>query len=101
MKHRASLRRNAAELTCFGTVVVGLAFSIALVGYDYRRTTGFTFEQVRYLFPLLGLYAAVVATATLGLGNRRAPALAVAMITLITLHGVSGLILTVGRYYGS
>lgn len=101
VQHRRTVRRNAAELVCFGTVFVGLAFSIALVGYDYRRTTGFTFEQVRYLFPLLGLYAAAIAAATLGMGDRRAPVLAVVVTSLLTLHGVSGLILTVGRYYGS
>ena len=100
-QHRTTLKRSLPEIACFVLLALGLAATIALVGYDYKRTTGYVFEQVRYLFPLLGLYAAAVTAASLGLGRRLAPSLSVTIVVVLSLHGLSGLALTVARYYAS
>lgn len=101
VQHLTALRRSAAELVCFLMLAAGLGAAIALVGYEYKRTTGFVFEQTRYLFPLLGLYAAGIVAATIGLGRRVAPALAITIVGVLALHGASGLVLTVARYYAA
>lgn len=101
VQHRSALRRSLAEVSCLALLAVGLAATIALVGYDYKRTTGYVFEQVRYLFPLLGLYAAGITAASLGLGRRLAPNLSVIIVVILSLHGLSGLVLTVARYYAN
>lgn len=100
-RHWAAIRRSLAEALCCLVLALGLAATIALVGYDYKRTTGYVFEQVRYLFPLLGLYAAGITAASLGLGRRAAPTVAVVIMVVLSLHGLSGLVLTVARYYAS
>jgi hypothetical protein len=80
--------------------VVVLFAVIARQGYDYRTTTGFIFEQARYLFPLVGIYAAAVVTATLGLGRRLAPVLGCLAVGLFCLHDLAGILVTLSRYYG-
>lgn len=85
------------------TVIVsvgGLLMVIAKIGYDYRRSTGFTFEQPRYLFPLAPLYAVSVVAACRRLGSRGSPIVASALVVLLSLHAYSGWALTVARYYG-
>lgn len=78
----------------------GLLAVIAKSGYDYRRSTGFMFEQPRYLFPLASLYAITVATACRAVGPRLRPAFASVLVALLSLHAYSGWVLTVARYYG-
>lgn len=88
------------EMLAYIGFSAALAAIIAKTGYDYRRTTGFVFEQPRYLFGLVGLYSGFVAVACLGLGSRFSPKLAILAIGLFCLHDMTGLILTLLRYYG-
>ncbi len=53
-------------------MAAGLMVSIGFSGVRYRKDTGMDFEQARYLFPLLPLYAAFVGSAALGAGRRLA-----------------------------
>jgi hypothetical protein len=87
-------------LATLGLFVVALLAVIAHQGYDYKRVTGFVFEQGRYLFPLVGLYAIAVVLACLGLGRRFAPVLAGVAVTLFCLHDLAGILVTLTRYYG-
>ena len=104
--------RDFARRLLAGSLIVAGAFLVAMAGftaalfaiiarqgYGYKRDTGFIFEQARYLFPLAALYGATVAVACLGLGRRLAPVLACAFIGLLCLHDLSGILLTLQRYY--
>jgi hypothetical protein len=63
-------------------------------------STGYPFEQARYLFPLLPLYALFVVLAARGAGRRWAPLLGAGLVLLAMLHGLFGETLTISRYYG-
>jgi 4-amino-4-deoxy-L-arabinose transferase-like glycosyltransferase len=94
------VRRHYAELAVFGLCALGLAAQITYAGYDYRRLTGFGFEQTRYLFPLIALYGTGVVAAATALGRRVAPALAAALVGVAALHVLAVVFATVARYYG-
>jgi 4-amino-4-deoxy-L-arabinose transferase-like glycosyltransferase len=92
--------RFRRELVFFGALVLTLAITIAAAGYSYRRQTGQFFEQARYLFPLVALYAAGVAAACTAPGRRWAPVLAALFVGLACLNVLAAVLATVGRYYG-
>lgn len=96
---RAVLGRRL-EVASYVAFTVAQAAVIAKTGYDYRRSTGYIFEQPRYLFGLAGFYSALIAVACLGVGNRPAPRLAIIVVGLFCLHDMSGLTTTMLRYYG-
>jgi 4-amino-4-deoxy-L-arabinose transferase-like glycosyltransferase len=100
VRFRAAVWRARALIVAMALFVLVLFAVIAHQGYDYRRATGFIFEQSRYLFPLAALFSAAVATACLGLGRRFAPYLAAIAVTLFCLHDLSGVLVTLARYYG-
>jgi hypothetical protein len=69
------------------------------VGYHYYLDTGFTFEQARYLFPLLALYGGLIAVAVSGLGRRLGAAAGATLVVFAFAHDIAALMLTVGRFY--
>ena len=94
------LWRFRRELVVYVVLAVTLAATIAATGYSYRRHTGQFFEQARYLFPLVGLYAAAVAAACTAAGRRWAPMLAAVYVGLACLDVLAAIFASVGRYYG-
>lgn len=87
-------------LTATVVVSVGSLFIvIAKTGFDYRESTGFVFEQPRYLFGLVGLYAAAVAASCGAFGRRGAALAAQLLIVLLLVHDLTGVTQTVLRYY--
>lgn len=100
VRRRRVVRRRFLELGAYSLFAIALALVVARSGYNYKRDTGLLFEQPRYLFPVAALYAATVAAACLALGRRFAPILAVVLVALFCLHDLSGVFLTLGRYYG-
>ena len=85
---------------CFAVMAVGLLGAIGYAGIRYRLSTGFPFEQARYLFPLLAMYALFVVLAARGVARRWAPALGGALVVLAMAHGLFAETLTISRYYG-
>jgi hypothetical protein len=77
-------------------MLAGLCFVVGMIGASSLKLFGLQFEQGRYLFPLLGLYGALVTLAVRRLGR---PAGAV-FVSLALLHALSAHLMTVGRYYG-
>ncbi|MEJ7894542.1 MAG: DUF2142 domain-containing protein, partial [Solirubrobacteraceae bacterium] len=100
VRARKTVFARGVEVSAYIGFIIVLAAVIAKTGYDYRRATGFVFEQPRYVFGLAGLYSGFVAVACLGLGGRLAPKLAIFAIGLFCLHNLSGLTQTMLRYYG-
>jgi hypothetical protein len=97
---RASVKRLLPIFFCFGVMTAGLLAAIGYAGIRYRLTTGYPFEQARYLFPLLPLYGLFIVLVARGLGPRWAGALGAALVVLAMAHGLFAETLTISRYYG-
>ena len=97
---RRGLRRRIGDVLVALAFVAGLLLLIGWAGYRGRQDTGFVFEQARYLLPLGGLYAALVATAAIGAGRRLGPAAGAALVVLACGHALFSVLLVAGRFYG-
>ena len=100
VRFRGALLRWKVEIAALALLVVGLAYVVGAAGYQYDKTTGFGFVQVRYLFPVATLMIAGLLVACHAFGRRRAPIVAAVVMGILSLHALSGLLLTAGRYYG-
>ena len=98
-RFRSALRGRAGELLTYAALFGGLVVFVAVAGYRYRVGTHGYFEQVRYLFPLIGLYGALVAVAARGAGPRWGRAVGAFLVVLAAGHLVAALLLTFNRYY--
>jgi 4-amino-4-deoxy-L-arabinose transferase-like glycosyltransferase len=97
---RRSIRPLLPMFACFAVMAIGLLGAIGYAGVRYKASTGYTFEQARYLFPLLSLYALFVVLAARGVGRRWAPVLGGLLVVLAMAHGLFAETLTISRYYG-
>jgi hypothetical protein len=104
---RSGLRIGATRLgwrlsfaAVIAVMVIGLFVAIGWQGIAYRHDTGNSFEQARYLFPLLGLYGLFLALAARGAGKKWGPAVGALIVVLAMAHGLYAELLTVSRYYG-
>jgi 4-amino-4-deoxy-L-arabinose transferase-like glycosyltransferase len=95
---RPELRRRRGELACYLLLAVTILVGVAVAGYHFRSATGLNFEQTRYLFPLLPLYAAVFALAARGAG-RYGRAAGVLLVFVVVAHNLFSLLLTLQHYY--
>jgi hypothetical protein len=96
---RRALAERRGELLAYAALVGGLLFVIGWSGYSGRLANGFIFEQARYLFPLAGLYAALVALAARGAGRRWGPAVGATVVVLACGHALLSALLVVDRFY--
>jgi hypothetical protein len=81
-------------------MTIGLLILVNGNGFAVRADGGSGFEQARYLFPLLALYAAIVALAARGAGRRWGPAAGVLFVALAIAHTALAVLVTLTRYYG-
>lgn len=98
-RRRDWLRGRRLELLAYLGMAVVFAVFINTAGYGYRKGTGTNFEQVRYLFPLIGFYGALIATAVVGAGRRVAPYVAGIVAAGGAAHVFAALLITMERYY--
>ena len=98
-QRRATLVQRWPELATYGAMVAGLLLSIGFSGVRYRKDTGMDFEQARYLFPVLPLYAATVALAALGAGRRLGRPIGAGLVMLALGHSLLAQLLVIGRFY--
>jgi hypothetical protein len=97
---RGNIRPMLPIFGCFAVMALGLLGAIGYSGIRYRLSTGYPFEQARYLFPLLALYGLFIVLVARGAGRRWAPALGAALVVLAMVHGLFAETLTISRYYG-
>jgi hypothetical protein len=100
VRMRSRIRKLLPLLACFAVMAAGLMAAIGYAGIRYRASSGAIFEQARYLFPLLSLYALFLMLAARGVGRRWAPALGAGLVVLAMAHGLFAETLTISRYYG-
>lgn len=94
---RRALTTRLAEIACYAVMALGLLVLLAYVGYNYG--VGGTFEQGRYLLPLLAPMIAFVALGLTALGDRFGRLAGIVLVLLsfgLTLYAH---MLTVARFY--
>jgi 4-amino-4-deoxy-L-arabinose transferase-like glycosyltransferase len=96
---RHALRGRAGELLTYAVMAAGLLALITVLAYRYLVITRVSFEQARYLLPLLGLYAALVAFAVRSAGPRLAAPLGALVVVVAAGHNLFAQLLSVARYY--
>jgi 4-amino-4-deoxy-L-arabinose transferase-like glycosyltransferase len=99
VRRHEALRARLAELAVYGTMLLGAVVFLGVIGYRYVLANGIPFEQTRYLFTVLPLYAAIVGLATMAFGRRWERGIAIALVALAAGHSVFSLLLAVQRYY--
>lgn len=99
VRGRVALGRHLAELAAYALGVAGVCIAIGAVSYRILISTGAQFEQARYLLPLLGLYALIVALVSRVGGRRWGPVVAVVLVALALGHDIFSQLLTIERYY--
>ena len=97
---RQVLRGRIGELATYVAMTLGLLILVNGNGFAVRADGSVGFEQARYLFPLLALYAAIMALAARGAGRRYGPAVGVLLVTLAIAHTALAMVVTLTRYYG-
>jgi 4-amino-4-deoxy-L-arabinose transferase-like glycosyltransferase len=96
---RGAVSRRRAELLVYGLLGVSFVVFVATASYIVYARVGQSVAQMRYLFPLLPLYAGLLVLATRGAGRRWAPVVGTAIVLLAVTHTVFSLLLVVERYY--
>jgi 4-amino-4-deoxy-L-arabinose transferase-like glycosyltransferase len=98
---RAHLFRTGRwpELLTYVVLLGGLALLVNVAAYRFHSTHFLSFEQTRYLFPLLGLWGLLVAVAARGAGRRWGPVVGGVLVVLVMAHSLAAMLLTLSRYY--
>jgi hypothetical protein len=99
VRRRRAVARRIGELTVYAVVVLGLCVEIGVESYRAAISSGDVFEQPRYLLPLLGLCAGVIALAVRFGGRRWGPVLATTIVILAIGHDLYAQAITIARYY--
>ena len=97
--NRRRMRGRWLELGVYATAAAGIAVVIGSQDYSSNKGGGLRFTQVRYVFPLLALYAGLIAVALRAVPRRAGWYGGVALVTIAAVHELSAMLLTVGRYY--
>jgi hypothetical protein len=100
VRHWETTVRRWPEWLSYAAIALGLLFLLGYTGYGWALGTGNGFEQGRYLLPLLGLYAAIVAFGLRGLGARAGPTVAAVLVVAAASHSLWAQLLTIARFYG-
>jgi 4-amino-4-deoxy-L-arabinose transferase-like glycosyltransferase len=98
-RSRRAVRRNLPLLVALIGSGIGFALMVNIAGWGYRIDSGANFEQTRYLFPMLGLYAAAVGAAVLAFPARWRPGAVAVVAVTASLHVIAAWALTLLRYY--
>jgi 4-amino-4-deoxy-L-arabinose transferase-like glycosyltransferase len=98
-RRRDAVRARWAELVTYLLMTAGLVLVVEIAAYRYLAVAHQYFEQTRYMFPLLALYAAVVALAVRGAGRRWGPPFGAFLVVLFMGHSLFAMFQVIARYY--
>lgn len=98
-RSRAVVRARIGELVTYVAMAGGLTLLIEVFAYRYLIEREFTFEQARYLLPLVALYAGLVALAVRSAGRRWGPAVGALVVVIAVGHNLFAQLLSLDRYY--
>jgi hypothetical protein len=96
---QAQVRARLPEVLAYLGLAGGLLLLLSWVGYGYRTTNGATFEQGRYLFPVMALWGGLIALGLTGMGRRVGPVVAVSLVLLVAALDIGGVMIMIQRYY--
>jgi hypothetical protein len=100
VRERAALRRRRAELIAYAAMAGGLLLLIGLVALRGWAPGISGAVQGRYLLPLLALFAALLALAARGAGERWGRTAGVAIVVVAVAWSLFGQLITIGWFYG-
>jgi 4-amino-4-deoxy-L-arabinose transferase-like glycosyltransferase len=99
VRARETVRRRHLELLVYAVMAAIFMFFIATASFIVYSRLEESIAQVRYLFPLLSLYGAIVVLAARSVGRRWMPIVGTAIVVLAITHDVFAQLLVVSRYY--
>ena len=99
VRSREAIRRRFPETLAYLAFIAAVFLLVGIAGYRFRILTGLNFEQTRYLFPLLGFYAAAIGLAARAVGPRFGPAVGAAIVGVAAAHDLFAVLVTLMRYY--
>ena len=95
---RSTVRKRLAEIGVYALMSVGLLILIAAASYINAATE--SFNEARYLLPLLALFAAGVGLAIRAAGRRWEAVLGTTVVLVMLADNIFSQLLVVGRFYG-
>jgi 4-amino-4-deoxy-L-arabinose transferase-like glycosyltransferase len=98
--HRAAVRERIAELLSYALIALGVLILVGAASYLLFPGGVAEFADARYLLPMLALWAAVLALAARGAGERWGPAVGVLLVVLVLAHDLFAQLQVLARYYG-
>jgi hypothetical protein len=99
-RERAAARRRLPELIGYAAIAAGLLLLIGMVALRGFAPGISGAIQGRYLLPLLALFAALLALAARGAGERWGRTVGVALVLACVAWGAFGQLLTIAWFYG-
>jgi len=99
VRARAAVRRRWPEVLTYTAIAAGFVLLVEIAAYRYQAVNGGSFEQTRYLFPLLAFYGALVAIGAHGAGRKWGPAVGAFLVVLAMGHSLFSMLLVISRYY--
>jgi 4-amino-4-deoxy-L-arabinose transferase-like glycosyltransferase len=97
---RETLRRRSIELLVYTCMSAGVLVIVGAGSYTAFPEVDGSFQEARYLLPMLPLLGAIYALAARGAGRRWGPTLGMSIVLLALAHDVLSQLLVVARYYG-
>jgi 4-amino-4-deoxy-L-arabinose transferase-like glycosyltransferase len=97
---RARLLARAGELVSYAAMAIGTMVLLGISSYIVYPNKLAEYGQIRYLFPLLPLLAAMFALAARGAGRRWGPVVGTLLVVLLFAHDIFSQLQTIARYYG-
>lgn len=98
-RYRDSLRKRWPLVAMPATAVVGSALFINVTSYLVFARDGGLFAQGRYMFPVIGVFGAIVAAGSLGIGRRHGLIVASVCVVALGVLNIFGMGLSVARFY--
>jgi len=99
VRGRERVRARRPELLVYGVMAAIFMTFVAFASFLVYTRFESSIAQVRYLFPLLALYAGALVLATRAAGRRWMPVAGCAIVVLAIAHDVFSQLLVIARYY--